>query len=531
MGLFSTEVETSNNPLKGTSLWYHRKACIRGFIISCVLFQFGLDYGCVGAAQAMVGFLEVFGYKDPASTNGYNLSTTVQQLFGSLLLAGGIVGGLTVWPIGHYLGRRHSLMLASVLSIIAMIIMLVCTDLGPIYFARILAGLANTLLACFSQMYLTETMPAQFRGQAFAFISFWQAIGSLIGSVITNSTQTIDGKAAYQIPFGICMVIPALMLIILPFFPETPRYLLLQGRDADAETALRRIRPSTIGDALIAQELQEMRDARDVERLEAFGKAGIIDMWQGTNLRRTMLCIACGLFQTCTGSTFLINYSTYFFLSAGLDQPFQDSIIISCAGLLGVIISFFVVRIAGRRIILQSGSWAQAICFLIIGIVYTVAPNSSAAGPCLIVFSFIYMASVNGTIVPYAFAVGLEIPETRHRAKTNACLTAVSYLATWLVSFTIPYFINPDSSSFIGPKYAFIFVPVNIIMALFIFFFLPETKDNTLEELDTKFLLKLPARQFSKYKAGNLVQTFEEIHGAKMDEKREAVTTTTEEAT
>src|SRR5271156_2985720 len=64
--------------------------------------------------------------------------------------------------------------------------------------------------------------------------------------------------------------------------------------------------------------------------------------------------------QTATGSTFLINYSSYFFLVAGESHPFVDSIITTCAGLIGVLVSFFLVRVLARRTILMFGSFAQS---------------------------------------------------------------------------------------------------------------------------------------------------------------------------
>lgn len=84
-------------------------------------------------------------------------------------------------------------------------------------------GAFNTCLSTFAQLYIAEVAPAQLRGVMFGFISWWQSFGVLIGSIVTNSTSTIAGRKCYEIPLGLCLVIPGLMMIGLPWFPESPR--------------------------------------------------------------------------------------------------------------------------------------------------------------------------------------------------------------------------------------------------------------------------------------------------------------------
>jgi hypothetical protein len=89
---------------------------------------------------------------------------------------------------------------------------------------------------------------------------------------------------------------------------------------------------------------------------------------------------------------------------------------------------------------------------IVVGLVYTVWPNSPSAGKCLVAFVSIYSFVLAGTITPYAFVVGTEIPNQRLRAYTLAVLFTASYAATWVVSFTLPYYINPAKLDW-GAKY------------------------------------------------------------------------------
>jgi MFS transporter, SP family, sugar:H+ symporter len=102
-----------------------------------------LDFSLIGGFQAMVGFLEVFGVKDPSLPTGYNLTVLVQQLISSLMTLGAFVGSLGAGPISAYLNRRWSIFVASVLSVISVLIMVLTTSLGALYFARLLLGIAK----------------------------------------------------------------------------------------------------------------------------------------------------------------------------------------------------------------------------------------------------------------------------------------------------------------------------------------------------------------------------------------------------
>jgi hypothetical protein len=86
-------------------------------------------------------------------------------------------------------------------------------------------------------------------------------------------------------------------------------------------------------------------------------------------------------------------------------------------------------------------------------------------------------------IASYAWLAGGEIPSQRLRSYTFGLAAAVGFFAAWLTTFTAPYFINPASLNW-GPRYGYIWFPSCLIAALWVFFFLPETKGRTLEEID-----------------------------------------------
>jgi hypothetical protein len=86
-------------------------------------------------------------------------------------------------------------------------------------------------------------------------------------------------------------------------------------------------------------------------------------------------------------------------------------------------------------------------------------------------------------IATYAWLSGGELPTQRLRSYTFGLAAAVGFLGAWLTTFTAPYFINPASLDW-GPRYGYIWFPSCIVSAAWVYFFLPEVKGRTLEEID-----------------------------------------------
>ena len=109
--------------------------------------------------------------------------STPQQIITSFMTLGAIVGSLAAGPIGAYLGRRHSLMLASLFIIVSTVIMVVTTSFGALYFARLLVGVANGVFINFATVFLGEIAPPHLRGLCFGLSCFWITFGRVIGMV------------------------------------------------------------------------------------------------------------------------------------------------------------------------------------------------------------------------------------------------------------------------------------------------------------------------------------------------------------
>jgi len=222
-----------------------------------------------------------------------------------------------------------------------------------------------------------------------------------------------------------------------------------------------------------------------------------LEMWRGTNRRRSILSVCVVCFHAANGSSWINIYTTYFLTVAGIKNAFGYSILVTCMGFLGVLSSLFFVRYVDRRTVMMVGISACAITQLVPAIAWSASPGSVGTGKVVVAFIAMFTFSYT-SYAPYAWLLGGEYPNNQLRPFTYGVATAMNFLGNWLGTFTAPYFINPAKLGW-SAKYGYIWFGSNIVILIFTYFFLPETRDRTLEEINEMFEARLPARDFKAY--------------------------------
>lgn len=185
--------------------------------------------------------------------------------------------------------------------------MMATTNLAGLYAGRFLIGIANGWYMTFSQLYIQESTPARYRGMMIAVFQFWTSIGTLIGTVIDNATHKIDGKEAYLIPLGMIYIVPVFMSIGMFFIPESPRWLLLQDKQVEAEKSLMWMRPNK---AAVPEEIADINAGILAEK-EIASSASLIDILKNpVDRRRTLLAVGAISTQAASGAMFMIGSYT-----------------------------------------------------------------------------------------------------------------------------------------------------------------------------------------------------------------------------
>lgn len=221
------------------------------------------------------------------------------------------------------------------------------------------------------------------------------------------------------------------------------------------------------------------------------------DCFRGTSLRRTEITCGVWLVQSLCGSTFM-GYSTYFYRQAGLDvsHAFTMSIAQYALGVIGVIVSWFLMPHVGRRKLYVTGQAIMFCLLVIIGLCGVAPDHNSAAqwaiGSMLLLFTFTYNCSVG----PVCYSLVAEMPSTRLRQKTVVLARNAFLIGSLLSNILTTRQLNPSAWNW-GPFSAFFWAGTGLAMLVWSFFRLPEPMNRTYGELDVLFEMGVSARKFS----------------------------------
>ncbi|KAI0015740.1 general substrate transporter [Xylariomycetidae sp. FL0641] len=488
-----------------TTLRQNRKTVFICALISLVCMQYGLDLSIINSAQAMPGFLKVFGYPDASEATGYSIKTWFQTSITSMMNVGIILGSFALEPCATWLGRRYAFLIGSVACFIANTILIASKNKGSIIFGRLVFGFSNGIFTGMATIYISEAAPSHLRGSLISCMQLTVCIGTVIGNVVVNATQGMANTLSYQIPLFILYVVPGFVVGLVFFIPESPRWLVLKDREDEARIHLARLRGDGFPAEIVDAELLAIKAAVAAEQEQAISKWEALQaMFTERERTRTLLTFAATTFHAASGFPFLAGYSTYFFQIAGSADAFIDSIIVTTISVLGALGGVFMNRSVGRRPMMLFAFSSQAVLMLVIGVVWATIPDTPTAGKIIVAMCVVYQTDYSAFCGPTAFVCAGEIPNTRLRAVTYGVGSAIGFLGNFLISLSTPYFINPSALN-IGANIGFIWFASNLITFVFVYLYLPETHRRSLEDIDEMFYAKVPLRKFKQYQCSGIV--------------------------
>ncbi|CAK7198506.1 hypothetical protein SEUCBS139899_001167 [Sporothrix eucalyptigena] len=472
------------------------------FVMSGALL-FGIDSGELGGFMAMTPFLEDYGTYD-AATKTYGIAANTQTALGGLVIAGCVVASFVAGYVGNRYGRRIGLCCTGLLGIVGVLLQVTSTRIAALYIGRIFSGASIGFASNFVTVYNGEVAPAHLRGILIGLYQTGINVGQVIGVCINQGTHALATRWAYRIPLLTQLIFPVVLCFLVWFLPESPRWLMTRDRPEKAARSLRRLRGPQYGDNRIDDEIRDLAMHIQVERqlMETSEGASAWDamtaIFRGTDARRTHIACGCVTWQVLSGISFINSYGTYFFSVSGISNAFVISIIVQVCQLAGIIAMFPSVRWFGRRTILLWGGALQTVCMFTFAIVGTAAPGSTAAAHCLVAFTCLFGFFFTWSWGPVAWIVTSEVASNTLRSRTQGLATACTWTGTLVLQIVLPYLINADAAD-LGAKVGFIFGPLSLMGFVWAFFYLPETKGRSLEELDEMFANKVSVRDFATY--------------------------------
>ncbi|KAI0172970.1 hypothetical protein GGR52DRAFT_546850, partial [Hypoxylon sp. FL1284] len=414
---------------------------------------------------------------------------------------------------------------------------MVASSVASLCVGRALMGASNAFFITFSNAYIVECAPPQLRALCSAAFAITINIGTILGAVVDERTSHIMSRLSYQIPLACLFIFPATLSIFVFFIPESPRWLMLHDRREEAEKSLIILRGNSLEPEFLQEELVEIVRGVEEEKSNA-SSLSLVDIFRGTNLRRTLLCVAVVVSRASAGLWVFLSYGTYFYQQAGVDDVFKISIYSMVVQLVGVAAGLYCAyKVWGRRTMLLVGTGAAAISMAAPALGATIAPGTPEAAKVFLAFNFIYGLTYSGFAGSMTWPVSAEVVSSRLRVVTLSFATGVDYFFAWLTSFCSPYFINPTALNW-GAKYCWIWAASNVVtfgkrfrVALtrhsrlltsrlaFFWFFLPDMKGRSLEEIDEMFEKRVATRDFATFEC----QSSSQAHDIALHKMEEAI--------
>ncbi|KAL6405893.1 general substrate transporter [Ilyonectria robusta] len=313
-------------------------------------------------------------------------------------------------------------------------------------------------------------------------------VGSSISAWSVYGMRNYASSWCWRLPTILQVLCPLSGLVGLYLSPESPRWLISEGRIEDARQIL--VDWHAGGDtnsALVEFEMAEIIEAVRAEK-EASGTARFSDLWKGPgNRHRLFITITIGFFAQWVGNNVVSYYLALVLDTVGVTSADDQTLVSACLQfwnlIFAVIGALFIDRL-GRRMIFQLSFAIMLVSYVIVtGLSGSFASTGNAStGLAVIPFLFVFYAGYGISLTPLLIAYPLEIWTFQLRALG----LSVVWMST-VVSVVFNVFVNPIALSAIGWKYYLVFVAVLVSYGVTAYYFYPETRGYTLEEMAIVF--------------------------------------------
>jgi MFS transporter, SP family, solute carrier family 2 (facilitated glucose transporter), member 1 len=468
--LISDVRQRSKMAVGGTtgSLLYAVSAAVLGML------QFGFNTGVINAPRT---FIENF-IREQYTANPSLIFSIIVSIFA--------VGGMIGCPLASWLaekrGRRQALMINAITGVIGAILMGFSKSFNSvemIIIGRFIIGINCGFATTVSPMYVSEVAPLHLRG-AFGTVNQLAVAFGMVGSQILGIDVILGSDNGWPWLLGLSLIPSALQCLMLPFAPESPRFLLLAVRDEqEARMALTKIRGTTE----INDEINDMHVEDHAAKQEQ--RFTVMDLFRISHLRKPLIIgIVMHLSQQFGGINAVLYYSGTIFVSAGLEEDVARLATIGVGSVLFImaLVSIPLIDRLGRRTLQLCGLGGMTVFSVLMTVAFFTYENNHTMSVFAVIFTFLYVAffGVGPSSIPWMILSELFGQGARSAA------VSVGALVNWFANFIVGLSFIPMSDA-LGN---FVFLPYTVLLVLFFiftYFKLPETKNKTIEEVTALF--------------------------------------------
>ncbi|EDU49089.1 AraJ Arabinose efflux permease [Pyrenophora tritici-repentis] len=427
------------------------------------------------------------------------LTASQNSLVNSGMPLGAVAGAFLISPCNEYFGRRWAIIISCILYTIGGALEAGAMNYGMMVAARVVLGAGVGLEGGTVPVYVAETVESRLRGNLVSLYQFNIALGEVLGYAVAAMFITLDDSWRYIL--GSSLVFSTIMGIGILFMPESPRYLMHKNKPLEAFKVWKRIRGTATHEA--REEFFVMKVSTEMEEAEvAAGRTNRfpwMDFFTKPRARRAIIYANIMIFLgQFTGINAIMYYMSVLMSQVGFDT--YDATYMSLVGggslLIGTIPAIFLMETCGRRF------WAIAmlpgffIGLLLVGISYHLTTLSATLG--LYLSGLILYMLFFGSYAALTWVVPSEVYPTYLRSYGMTTSTGWLFLSSFIVTYNFTGMQNAFTRT--GLTLGF-YGGIAVLGWFYQIFFMPETKDLTLEEIDQLF--QKPTRQLVKENAKN----------------------------
>jgi len=434
---------------------------------------FGYDWVVIGGAKP---FYELYFHLDSPALQGWAMSCA---------LIGCLIGAISSGTLTNRFGRKRMLTLAALVFALSSL----GTGMAPQFAAfvmwRMLGGYAIGLASGISPMYIAEISPAHLRGRLVSLNQLAIVVGILLaqvvnwmiarpvppGATVFEILSSWNGQWGWRWMFAVT-AIPSLLFLAATFLvPESPRWLAAKGRDQQAFRVLERLG----GPTYARQVLDDFKAAGGagpqlsiLRELSAPGMAKVL-----------LLGVTLAVLQQWCGINVIFNYAQEIFAAAGYQVSgiLFNIVITGAVNLVFTLIALAAIDRYGRRFLLLGGVAGLALIYTILGAFY----HLHLQGKPMLALVLAAIACYAMSLAPVTWVVIAEIFPNRVRGSAMSVAVTALWTACFLLTYTFPLLNAALGAAGVFWTYA----AICLAGLLFLYIRLPETREKTLEEIET----------------------------------------------
>ena len=448
----------------------------------------------LSVVAALGGFL--FGY-DTAVISGtiaqvtqlFQLDTLQQGWYVGCALVGSIVGVLFAGILSDKLGRKLTMVISAVLFSTSALGCALCADFTQLVIYRIIGGVGIGVVSIVSPLYISEVSVAQYRGRLVSLYQLAVTVGFL-GAYLVNYQLLAWAESGTQLSvdwlnkvfitevwrgmLGMETLPAILFFIIIFFIPESPRWLIVRGKDLKAVNILERIYNS------ITEAKSQLKETKSVLTSETRSEWSLL-MKPGI-FKAVIIGVCIAILGQFMGVNAVLYYGPSIFENAGLsggDSLFYQ-VLVGLVNTLTTILALVIIDKVGRKKLVYYGVSGMVVSLILIGLYFLFGDSLGVSSLFLLVFFLFYVFCCAVSICAVVFVLLSEMYPTKVRGLAMSIAGFALWIGTYLIGQLTPWMLQnltPAGTFFL---FALMCVPYMLIVWKLV----PETTGKSLEEIE-----------------------------------------------